>query len=290
MRATAIAAIAVLCSACVTKSKYEALEDKLQKTRADLTAELEQKTQEMEAQLADKNAKIADLEKKISGLQSELAQLREQEEQHQARIKELETELANLVKDRARLRASAKQLKVALQQMAKRKAEAERRVRAFRNLLAKFKTLIDAGKLKVKIAHGRMVLELPTDVLFPSGSAKLSEDGEKSIREVAAVLVTLPKRRFQVEGHTDNVPISTKRFRSNWELAAARAINVVNTMIDSGMKGGRLSAASYGKHRPVASNKRRRGRARNRRIEIVLVPDLSSLPGFEQLKKVMSKK
>ena len=137
---------------------------------------------------------------------------------------------------------------------------------------------------------GRMVLALPTDVLFASGKAKLSDAGKAAVTEVTAVLVTLHKRRFQVEGHTDNVPIKTHRYNSNWQLAAARALNVVEAMMEAGMTGARISAAAFGEYRPVAGNDSDAGKAQNRRIEIVMEPDLSSLPGFNELKAAMDGK
>jgi chemotaxis protein MotB len=163
-------------------------------------------------------------------------------------------------------------------------------VAEFRSLLARFQKLIDAGKLKVQIKEGRMVLVLPTDILFPSGSAKLSDDGKTAIREVAGVLATMSDRKFQVEGHTDNVPIRTRRFRSNWELASARALGVVKEMMESGMSGRLLSAASYGDFQPIATNDTAVGKKANRRIDIVLVPDLSTLPGFADLEKATKTK
>jgi chemotaxis protein MotB len=140
----------------------------------------------------------------------------------------------------------------------------------------------------VKIADGRMVVELATDVLFDSGSAKLSPAGKEAIMEVSRVLVTIADRQFQVEGHTDNVPIATAQYPSNWELAAARSMTVVKSMIEAGMTPARISAASYGDTRPVAGNDTPDGKAATRRIEIVGVPDLSELPGFEELSKAGS--
>ena len=147
---------------------------------------------------------------------------------------------------------------------------------------------IDNGKLKAKIVDGRMVLELQTDILFGSGSADLSAEGAATIREVGGLLAQIPERKFQVEGHTDNVPIKSKKYPSNWELASARAINVVKEMVDAGMPGKRVSAASYADSRPTATNETEEGRAQNRRIEIVIVPDLSDLPGAEQIEKMFN--
>ena len=131
-----------------------------------------------------------------------------------------------------------------------------------------------------------MVVELATDVLFGSGSARLSKAGKEAVGEVTEVFKSIENRKFQVEGHTDNVPIKTRQYPSNWHLAAARAVSVVREMVKDGMPSERVSAASYGDARPVALNRTKEGRAANRRIEVVVVPDLSSLPGFDELKAV----
>ena len=296
-RLTVAVAMAALLGGCVSQSKYEALETTLKKAKAEHAAALEQKAKVMKeaedkckAELAKKEAAISELNTKLTALQAELTSLKQAGEQQKGQIGKLTTQLTQVVKDRSRLRASAKELKKALAQMAKRKAEADRRVKQFRDLLARFKKLIDAGKLKVKIADGRMVLALPTDVLFASGKAKLSDAGKAAVAEITAVLVTLHKRRFQVEGHTDNVPIKTSRYASNWELSADRALGVVKTMLEAKMSGAVVSAAGFGEFRPVAKNDTVEGKASNRRIEIVLVPDLSSLPGFSELKSAMGSK
>jgi chemotaxis protein MotB len=85
------------------------------------------------------------------------------------------------------------------------------------------------------------------------------------------------------------VPIKTEKYPSNWELASARALTVVRTMIGAGMPATRVSAASYGEFKPVAANDGADGKKANRRIEIVVVPDLSNLPGFEELKQAGDK-
>jgi chemotaxis protein MotB len=133
-----------------------------------------------------------------------------------------------------------------------------------------------------------MVLALPSDVLFDSGSARLSATGKEAVQQVGSVLSGMGRRRVQVEGHTDNVPIHNDQFASNWELASARALVVVRAMMHSGMPSDAISAASYGEFHPAASNDEPKGRAMNRRIEVVLLPDLSSLPGFDELQQAVS--
>lgn len=170
----------------------------------------------------------------------------------------------------------------ALRELQARQARADERVQEYRDLVARFAKLIDAGTLSVKVVDGRMVIQLPTDILFPSGSADLSPEGKAQIAEVGAVLATIP-RTYQVEGHTDSDAISTARFPSNWELASARATTVLRVLNDSGVPVENLSTSGFADTRPVAPNDVAENKKLNRRIEIALLPDLSLLPGFEAL-------
>lgn len=288
-----LALTVLVLGACVSQGTYDDLKKQHDEAQAKLV-EREGEVTTLQGALNAEQAKVAELEQAIESARANIAELEEKRaanENELARLsaeeERLNGELAQLMKDRSRLKESTQQLKEALEELAKRKAEADRRVAQFRNLLQKFKKLIDAGKLKVKIVDGRMVLALPTDVLFPSGSAKLSKDGEQAIAEVTAVLKDIGGRRYQVEGHTDNVPIKTPQYPSNWELAAGRALGVVKAMVAAGMDGRELSAASFGEFHPTATNSTKAGRAENRRIEIVLVPDLSSLPGFQELERIV---
>ena len=285
-----------LCASCVTRGKYDDLKHKYDEAQAQLGARQAQ-IASLHESIAAEQAKVQALQQQINDAQAQLAALEEQRKAKEAELaalqaeqQKLNDELANTIKDRSALKESTERLQQALLELNKRKVEAEKRVAEFKALLAKFKDLIDAGKLQVKMADGRMVLVLPTDVLFDSGSAKLSKDGTDAVRAVTAVLKTLRDRRFQVEGHTDNVPIHTAQYPSNWDLSAGRALGVVKAMTEAGMPGDALSAAGYGEHHPVARNDSDAGRKENRRIEIVLVPDLSMLPGFEELKRVVEGK
>jgi chemotaxis protein MotB len=266
---------------CVTQKTFDAL-----KTERD----------GLEANLEEKNKALAELEAKQKKLAAEKqavdAQLAEEQDKVKdlnARIDKLHADVAAATKDKSKLQSSIEDMTRALAELEKRRAEAEGRIAEFKNLIARFRSLIDAGKLKVKIVDGRMVVVLATDILFGSGSASLSKDGKAAIAEVGQVLATIPKRSFQVEGHTDNVPIASAQYPSNWELAAARAITVLKSMIEAGLPAERISAASFGDTRPVASNDSKETKAQNRRIEIIIVPDLSQLPGFEELKALDAK-
>jgi chemotaxis protein MotB len=115
-------------------------------------------------------------------------------------------------------------------------------------------------------------VDLVDKILFDSGSAELSARGKEVLARMGAVLGKVDDKQVQVSGHTDNVPIAEK-FPSNWELSVTRAVNVVRFLSETAkVPPKRLMAAGFGSHQPVASNGSPAGRARNRRIEILLIP------------------
>lgn len=292
--------LALGATGCVTKAKHDSLQRELDDTEAALRAEQEAERQAYEEQLTTRQERIVDLERALTEAQAEAAAAQRQIVSLQAmltakqneladlekRMAATERELAALIKRRADLKASLDQMSAALEEARQRQAAADRRVAEFRDMLTRFAALIDAGKLKVSIIDGRMVLTLPMDILFPSGRATLTDEGRASLLEVGAGLATIPGRDFQIEGHTDNVPIKTAKYPSNWELGAARALVVLRALVEGGVHADRLSAATYGELRPAASNDTEQGRAANRRIEIVVVPDLSTLPGYDELNRL----
>ena len=151
--------------------------------------------------------------------------------------------------------------------------------------MTQFKALTDAGKLQVEIRENRMIVRLGDKILFDPGKTDLKPEGKDALTQVTAVLKSLPNRNFQVAGHTDNVPIKSKKFRSNWDLSTARAVEVTNFMIGAGMEPKRLSAAGYADQSPVAPNDTPENMAKNRRIEITLVPNLDDLPPIDDALK-----
>jgi len=165
-----------------------------------------------------------------------------------------------------------------LDALRKQRAETDKRLAAFKEMTEKFRKMIDSGKLEVVHRNGRMVVKLPAGVLFDSGSADLSQDGQRAIADVAAVLKEFKDRKFMVAGHTDNVPLKSSPFKDNWELSTARAVTVTTQLIAAGMKAGNLAAAGYSEFEPLRANKTEAGRKENRRIEIVLLPNLAELP------------
>ena len=275
---------------CVSLSTYEELSKSHAQTKTEVVEarlSLAAKERELAAsagQVGALRAEVKTAEDLCRTLQTQVDAAALERDQLKAALQSQQAELAGVLKDRSALKGSVDEMRRALDDLARRKTLAEARLAEYRGLLARFQTLIDAGKLKVKIAEGRMVVALSSDILFASGSAALSKDGKQSVLDVAAVLATIVDKSFQVEGHTDDVPIKTAQFPSNWELASARALTVLRTLTEGGLPAPRVSAASFGEEHPVADNKTAEGRSQNRRIEIVVVPDLSALPGFDELK------
>src|SRR5690606_5652418 len=140
-------------------------------------------------------------------------------------------------------------------------------------------------KLEIAFRRGRMIVQLPAQVLFPSGSAELTGEGVEAIADVAKILRDMRDQHFIVGGHTDSIPVSNDEFRSNWELSAARAVNVTESLVKAGLKPGQLVAAGYAEFDPVAKNNTQAGRQKNRRIEIILEPKLREIPDLESLER-----
>jgi len=221
----------------------------------------------------------------ITELENQLADLKKQEADREARLKELENELSGVKgnletssAEAAKLRGEKEATQSELEELRRQRDAQEKRLAAYRDLQQRLRKLVDAGKLDIGIRNGQMVVKLPSSILFASGSDRLSPAGEAALGEVTKVLVDLKDRRFLIAGHTDNVPIKTRQFRNNWVLATARAVAVLEFMVEQGMPSKNVAAAGYGEEDPVAPNDTDEGREKNRRIEIILVPNLSELP------------
>lgn len=171
-----------------------------------------------------------------------------------------------------------------LEELRKQREAAEKRLAAFNSLNEKLRSLIDAGELEVHMRNGLPVIALPSEVLFASGKAELAKKGEKALTKVGAALAELPNQRIQVAGHTDNMPIGEKlQWTDNWELSAARALTVTRFLIAQGVTPNNLSAAGHGEFDPTASNDSAGGRKKNRRIELILLPDLTEITPIQQV-------
>ena len=221
--------------------------------------------------------KVAELDKVLK----EQDALKQENAKLKAQVDELNKDLASERGLTKNTQADLKGTRQQLEELQKAKAAAEARMAMFKNLADKLRSMVDAGQIKVTVRNGRMLLALPNDILFDSGKVEVKQEGTDAIGKVAKVLAGMADRHFMVAGHTDNVPIKTKKFRSNWELSTQRAVEVTKLLIEGGMKPSQLGAAGYADFDPAASNDTPEGQKQNRRIEIVVEPNLSELPSLE---------
>lgn len=141
-------------------------------------------------------------------------------------------------------------------------------------LVGKLEEEIQRGEVKISELKGKLTVNVVDKILFDSGKAVLKPAGIKVLQQIGDILKSAVDKDVQVEGHTDNVPISgalSQKYPSNWELSTARATTVLHFLQDNaGIPGERLSAIGYGEYQPISSNGTAEGRASNRRIQIVL--------------------
>jgi chemotaxis protein MotB len=240
----------------------------------------------------DRDAQKEKLAATQTALDAEKAQHKKDVDARDARVLVLSNKLSSLGQDVSRLETERGSLggelaeaQKRMEELKKAQAQAEARAAQFRKLVTQFKALTDAGKLQVEIRENRMIVRLGDKILFDPGKTDLKPEGKDALTQVTTVLKDLPNRNFQVAGHTDNVPIKSKRFRSNWDLSTARAVEVTNFMIGAGMEPKRVSAAGYADQSPVVANDSPENMAKNRRIEITLVPNLDDLPPIDDALK-----
>lgn len=222
---------------------------------------------ERDAKMNEMNVAQADLIRKLDELAVLNTALQE-------RLEKAGQNVSTLASQKGELATALEDTRRRLEELRKQQAAAESRAAAFQELIRKFEKLADAGKLKVVMRNGRMTIELPNDVLFDSAKSELKPVGRDTLLEVGKVLKGMPERQFQIAGHTDNVKIATPKYASNWELSTARGVTVTKLLIEAGLKPTQLSAAGYGEFSPAEPNDTPEQRAKNRRIEITLVPNL----------------
>ncbi len=280
-----------LLGGCVTMSEHErALADASsrmnavqQQHAAELAASqsqvvsLQTELASLKQQLADRQLKITETEAQVAALQQKLDDATALSEQLTAALRKTGKNVDKLLAEKGKMHDALGNAKKRLEELRKAQLAASKRAELFRQLALKFKKMTDSGDLKIVLRDGRMVLQLRNDVLFDSGKVTVKKAGKDALKEVAGVLVTLTDRKLQVAGHTDNVPISTARFASNWELSSARAIAVVKFLVGEKVNAKLLSAAGYSENDPVSANDSDENKAKNRRIEIVLQPNIGEL-------------
>jgi chemotaxis protein MotB len=293
MRAQILAVL--LASACVTTGTYNKKVAELDKLRDQDAAAAKERERVLQDQIDTTKKSLVDLQSRLADTQTALdkatadkADLQKRLDDDtnlvatmKQRLEKLGQNVDGLVKEKAQLAQAMSDTAARLEELRKQKAAADARAQTYRDLVAKLHSMIDSGQLKVVTREGRMIIALPNDILFDSGRTDVKSDGKAALAKVAQALASVPDREFLVAGHTDNVPIRSEQFPSNWELSTRRAVEVVHYLVSQGMNPRKLAAAGYGEFDPIAANDTNDHRAQNRRIEIVLQPNISDLPPLD---------
>ncbi|MBF0122338.1 MAG: OmpA family protein [Candidatus Omnitrophica bacterium] len=163
-----------------------------------------------------------------------------------------------------------------VERISRLKSELSEIERAKKELEARLSQEITDKEVKVEMLEKGLVITFVSEVLFSSGKAELKGDSLAKLEKVSAVVQsTVKDLNVGIEGHTDNEPIKVSGWKSNWELSAARAMSVLHYLAENGVASERLSATAFGEYHPVASNDDKAGRQKNRRVEIVILPQVT---------------
>lgn len=256
------------------KAEYMAMSTQKEKDMAMLGDKKEVFSSDMEAL----TAKLTESETRVKELTTMLVA----QEEAAAKVPELKLAVADR-EDRIRalnetlrsLKSNLVQIKTDVVQLAKKRSGSEEKENAYAAFRRDFSEQISKGEILVSEYPDKLIITLPEQVLFRSGSASINKGGKKALTRVADILKKVKNNRIRIEGHTDSTPVKGKRGRyvSNWDLSAARAASVVRHLQKNGSINPELLAlAGYGPYAPAAANNTRKGRSLNRRIEIAVIP------------------
>lgn len=242
-------------------SELQRKHDKLISEHADLKAQFDRLKAEAAGLAKDKQALTADkadLENVLKAKSDTLSK----------NISELREKVADLEKENVRLKENIAMLQKVKEEKVKEVSS------TYEQLLANMKNEIAQGQVTISELKGKLTVNMEAAILFDSGKADVKPEGLEILNKMIDTLKSVTDKAIRIEGHTDNVQISgglTRVFPTNWELSAARAINVTRFLQQRGLDPAFLSAAAFAEHKPVADNSTREGKAKNRRIEITLV-------------------
>jgi chemotaxis protein MotB len=228
----------------------------------------------LEKENTDLKVQIVSMKQEIDRLQEKSTNLEEILESETSSLGELVSELRS---ENNRLKQENETLLSKLTALeVERDEEVQEMRRTYDDLLVDMRAEIDKGKVTITQLEGKLKVDMVDEILFDSGETTIKPEGIQVLERVGKVLLNVKDQTINIAGHTDNVPIGpdlVKQYPTNWELSAARATSVARYLQDrSGIDPHLISATGYGQYQPIESNKTEKGRARNRRIEIVLVP------------------
>ena len=236
-------------AACVTRGTHDTIVGDLEKENENL------------------ESRVRDLERSNRSLSDERAELLDSMEDLRQERETLASDVAKLQRTKALLTDHLRKREEEVEELSKLKS-------TYQGLVDELEQEVTAGQIQIEQLSEGVRVNLSQEILFRSGAVELEPHGVAVLRRVAGQLAGT-NHVIEVQGHTDDVPLSTalaRRWGTNWELAGARAASVVRLLQDERVDPDRLTAVSFGEFAPVASNDSPEGRARNRRIEIRLKP------------------
>jgi len=196
-----------------------------------------------------------------------IAELAELKKDYDKKILSLKDEIANLNEELSELKKLTSKQKEELARMENQASDLEKQL----------DSEIKKGDIRLKKFHNRLVINIDDKISFDSGYANLKKGVLPSLKKISDILSQYPEYSIVVEGHTDNIPMRSKKFRDNWELSTERALAVLGYLLENTeLNPVRFSAAGYGEYRPLVSNATKENRALNRRVDIVVIP---AVPG-----------
>jgi chemotaxis protein MotB len=272
------------------EADYADLESKLEAAETKITR-LEGQVEQLEAETAAKGESINKLEKDLGTLQEEHDQLqtyynnllsnsgklnRDLAEQ-QERLLEIQESLKLQKDENEALLANLEEREKKVQELERILDEKEKAVNELLSSVKEALLNFSGNELTIEVKNGKVYVSLAEQLLFQSGSIKVDPKGQMALTQLAEVLKASPDINILVEGHTDDVPISTKAIKDNWDLSVLRATSIVRILINGGVQTAQITAAGKGEYSPVTTNSTSDGRQKNRRTEIILSPDLDEL-------------
>jgi chemotaxis protein MotB len=262
--------------AAADAAKAQADADGRQKDDAARIQALEQKLAAAEAETQDRDAKLNELSTATHNLQAQLDESTAINQQLRGELERLGKDVDKVLAERGTLSKALDDARSRLDELRKAQAAAESRTQLLRDLQRRFQPLVDAGQLRIEAHGARLVFTVKGDLLFDAGRADVRSAGKGTLMEIAHALGAAASpagvRKILVTASVDDEPLKSKRFDSTWDLTAARAVAVVKLLVSLGVPAASLAAAGAGSFDTIAPNDGADGRARNRRVEIALLP------------------
>lgn len=303
-----VAFLSLTLSSCVSKKVYQELEGKynnLRESNLDLLKEKDDliaSNTALSTEISDLKSKIIEVENQKAGLQNQVTslqskvknleesynvlsnqsskQLAEQAKKNQELLKELEAKELKLASESSRLEKLQKELKQRSEQIDELQSlidAKEAQMQQLKDAISSALHNFEGKGLTVVHKNGKIYVSMENKLLFGSGSWAVGTEGKKAVEQLASVLSQNKDINVLIEGHTDDVPYTGTTVIDNWDLSVKRATAIVRILEDKGVKPQQITAAGRSEFVPVDSNKTSEGKAKNRRIEIILAPNLDQI-------------